>query len=38
MAQSTRKTHCGGCKEKGHSIRTCPKLGGGKKQEKKEGK
>lgn len=29
MAQSQRKSHCGGCGEKGHSVRTCPKIGGG---------
>jgi hypothetical protein len=29
MATSQRKKHCGNCKEKGHSARTCPKLGKG---------
>ena len=28
MAQSERKKHCGNCGERGHSARTCPKLGG----------
>lgn len=39
MATSQRKFHCGNCKEKGHSARTCPKLGGGgHKVAPKEGK
>ena len=29
MATSQRKSHCGECKQKGHSARTCPTLGKG---------
>ncbi len=26
MAQSTTKKNCGGCRQAGHSIRTCPRI------------
>ena len=37
MAQSQRKSHCGNCGERGHSVRTCPKIGGQKVVKKEKG-